>query len=177
MKSEKNNYIKEEDLVEKQVEFARLYAEARGKLVLFVKTSVQDAGVTDDIVHETFLEAWKRFETIREHPNKVGWLYRVAGYKIKEYERQLRKIQELVSIEEQVEEVVQQDTGYLQMEITMDLYQELSEEELLRYRRFFIWGYTIEELAEKENVTVNNMRVRLSRLRKKLDKIKHWIQE
>ena len=49
--------------------------------------------------------------------------------------------------------------------------ETLTPDELLRFRRYFLWGESAAEIAEKENVTENNMRVRISRLRKKITTI------
>ena len=66
------------------------------------------------------------------------------------------------------EELGRHETGYLASEFNQTLKEVLSDEELQRFKRFFVWGYSVEELANREGISVNNMRVRLTRLKQKI---------
>lgn len=65
------------------------------------------------------------------------------------------------------EHVVAKDE-YRKAELDMVLEAELDEEEKTRFLRYFVAGYKISEMAKLENISENNMSVRLSRLRGKI---------
>lgn len=143
------------------------YMAYKKKLQIFVSTNVSNQYVADDIVQDVFLELLRKYDSFENHPNQVGWLYRTASYKIREYERRMR-IRNEVTIEEKMQEVCGSDKGYQEIEFKLLIKRILSDEECLRYVRYYIWGYSVEELASLEGVSENNVRVRLSRLRKKI---------
>lgn len=156
-----------------QEEFDKMYLEYKPKLMLFVLTSIENKSIAEDIVQETFYEALRKYEDFKEHPHQIGWLYKAAGYKIKEYLRKMQPRNEVFLEQEAMEEIQGKEAGYDDAETQMILYETLTQDELLRFRRYFIWGETAAEIAEKENITENNMRVRLSRLRQKIENTLH----
>ena len=155
------------NLTAEQEEFAKLYQDNRANLLRFIKVSVRDEMIADDIMHEIFLEALKQKEILRKHPNKSGWLFEVAKYKIMEFDRKW-KAHEMVGIEDEGTDLCEPDEGYNETELKLTLKDLLTEEEYLRFCRYFLWGYSMEKLAGKESVSVNNMRVRITRLKKKI---------
>lgn len=163
------NYRGMDKKAEIQQEIEDLYGKYRVNLHIFVSTAVKNTYAVEDIVQDVFLEALKKYDAFKNHPNQIGWLYRTAAYKIKEYERRLHAIS-LVDVEEELN-APEDEHGYLETEFKLLLHEELTPEEHRRYNRYFRFGYSVEEIAELEGVTVNNMRVRLSRLKKKLLKL------
>lgn len=152
-----------------QGEFDKLYLEYKPKLMKFVSASIEDKSITEDIVQETFYEALRKFDVFRKHPHQIGWLYKAAGYKIKEYLRKMQPQNEIWLEQKVLEEIPGVEDSYADAEAQIVLYETLTQDELLRFRRYFIWGETTAEIAEKEKITENNMRVRLSRLRQKIE--------
>lgn len=150
-----------------RVEIEKLYMEHRDKLLTFVKITVENENVADDIVQDVFVEALRKYEEFKVHPNQLGWLYLAARYKIMEYSRKLTQAATWEPAEES-QEKGDRDGGYLATELNLAIAEVLTPDELLRFRRYFLWGYTVEELAEREGVTINNMRVRITRLREKV---------
>lgn len=166
-------YLRRKRESELQSEIATLYVQYQKKLNIHVYITIQDTIIKDtcmveDIVQDVFLEAVKKYDSFKNHPNQIGWLYQTAQYKIKEYERKLRKLNE--SDIEELEDVMADDnvSGYLETELKLLLCEAMTPEERLRYYRYFLWGWTIEEIAEAEGISVNNMRVKITRLKKKL---------
>ncbi|MBO5335667.1 MAG: sigma-70 family RNA polymerase sigma factor [Lachnospiraceae bacterium] len=153
--------------IEIQKSVDRIYVEHRKKLQIFVRATVKNEYVADDIVQDVFLELLKKYDSFEKHPNQIGWLYRTAAYKIKEYERRMIKQRE-VAMEAESTERGNDESGYSDIEFKLLIKKILSPEESLRYIRYYIWGYSVDEMAELEGVTANNIRVRLCRLQKKL---------
>lgn len=160
MSKERNSLIRQEDL-------DRLYRKYKPELMQFVAASVQDEDVAEDIVHETFYVAIRRYDTFCEHPEPIGWLYKVAKFKIKEYYRRLKSPEEPY-VEEVQDEKATSEEGYSKAEMEIVICETLTDEELLRFRRYYVWGETPAEIAAKEHITENNLRVRLSRLKQKI---------
>jgi len=148
-------------------EINQLYLAYKSDLQCFVRATIKNESAVEDIVHEVYAEAVKKYEILQDHPNPVGWLYRTAGYKIKEYFRRLKQIEE-ISIEEDTVVGGTVEDDYAARELCRTLTEPLDPAETQRFRRYFLWGYTVEELARAEGVTVNYMRVMLSRLKKKV---------
>ena len=149
-------------------EFNKLYLRYRRSLFRIVYIEVDDVQLTEDIVQEIFYEAWRHRETLVNHPNKKGWLYHVAKYKIMEYMRKAMK-QEVCDVDPNEMEISVEESGYSKVEMDLMMCETLSQDELIRFQRYFILGEATAEIAEKENVTENNMRVRISRLKKKME--------
>lgn len=164
------NYRGIDKKAEIQKEIEALYGMYRVDLKIFVSTAVQNTYVAEDIVQDVFLEVLKKYDSFKEHPNQSGWLYRTAMYKVKEYERRLHSLN-FVEMDDEEETLAEGEKGYLETEFKLLLNEELTPEEYRRYVRYFRIGYSVEEVAKLEGITVNNMRVRLSRLKKKLLKL------
>ena len=151
----------------KQEEFDKLYLKYKKQLLQYVTATIENKGIAEDIVQETFYEAWRKYDIFSKHPDQIGWLYIAAGYKVKECLRKLGPQGELYE-EDEEEACGRQEEGYSKAEMEIMICETLTEDELLRFRRYFVWGETPAEIAEKENITENNVRVRLSRLKQKI---------
>lgn len=160
---------KKRNSLEERTEIDRLYVEYKPKLMQFVMATVENEDVAEDIVQDTFYEALRKYDVFKEHPHQIGWLYKAAGYKIKEYLRKMQLRNSVCMESDVIDEVLDYEGGYNEAESQMILYETLTQDELLRFRRYYIWGESTEEIAKKENITENNMRVRLTRLRQKIE--------
>ncbi len=156
-----------DNLLEKREDISQLYLKHRMQLYQFIVSSTQDKELAKDIVQETFLEALRQYDTFRQHPQKIGWLYKTARNKIHEIQRKFQQI-DWACIGIDSEEICEPEIGYMMKEMELTLRKELTSEEFERFYRYFIWGYSIKEMAEMEGITENNIYVKLSRLRKKL---------
>lgn len=164
---------KKKKSLEERTEIDRLYVEYKPKLMQFVMATIENKDVAEDIVHDTFYEALRKYDVFKEHPNQIGWLYKAAGYKIKEYLRKMQMRNAVCAESDVIDEVLDYESGYNEAESQLILYETLTQDELLRFRRYYIWGESAEEIAKKENITENNMRVRLTRLRQKIENALH----
>lgn len=165
-------YLRRKRESEIQSEVAELYTSYRKQITIFVNvhtkgTLIQSTGLVEDIVQEVFLEAVRKYDSFKSHANPVGWLCQTAHYKIWECERLLKKLNTLPF--EELEEVEAASTvGYAAVEMKLLFEATMTEAEKLRFYRYFLWGWSLEEIAEAEATSVKNMRVKLSRLKKKV---------
>lgn len=149
-------------------EFDRLYLEYRQKLQRLVLTKIKDPYLAEEVVQEIFYEAWRHYAVVSVHESQEGWLYQTAWYKIKEFMRRIMQCSESSMDAERVEMSVEEE-GFDKAELDLMIYEILTPDELLRFHRYFLWGETTAEMAKKEAITENNMRVRISRLKKKIE--------
>ena len=52
-----------------------------------------------------------------------------------------------------------EEDGYCKAEMNLIIFETLTSDEQMRFRRYFLWGESIAEIAEKENVTENTIEV------------------
>ncbi len=143
------------------------YHKYHRELYLYVAFQTKNAPVVEDIVSETFALACEKIRVFKKHPNQKGWLLCAAHLKTLEMYRRLREA-DLISVENMDEEFAADLFPYADREWKLSVRDILTEEEYLRFRRYFIWGYSLREMAFLEGITENYMSVKLSRLRKKL---------
>jgi len=156
---------KEETTVDHQ-EFDEMYRRTYMEIYKFIRYRVRDKELAEDVMQETFCVAYKKWDDVRELSNQTGWLINVAKNKIRELNKTLKKLECEVALEP--DEYIVNEDGYGKTELDIVLLKNLSEEEKLRFIRYFVCGYKIPELAKLENISENNMSVRISRLRDKI---------
>lgn len=64
---------------EKNEEFARLVATHRHALLRYATRRLDDHATAEDLVAETFVVAWRRFETLPRREEELFWLYGIGG--------------------------------------------------------------------------------------------------
>ncbi|MBR1930456.1 MAG: sigma-70 family RNA polymerase sigma factor [Lachnospiraceae bacterium] len=145
--------------------FTVFYKEHYDELCRYVEKRLLQKDFTEDIVQDTFTVAWQKYDRLLVHPNQVGWLKLVAKYKIHEWERTL---QHTVQMDEGWMKMGREEMEYRRKELELLLHQTFSKQELKRFERHFVWGFSHREMAKLEGITEANMRVRLCRMREKI---------
>lgn len=138
------------------------------EITRFVKYYVKDERIIDDIVQETFLEAYRQIELLMEHPNYKGWLYNTAKFKAK-YMRSIQYKRDQTQLE-------LDDADTLEHAV-FDRHEELFYEELKKrltpkeYRLIMLkyrYGYTFDEISQKEGISKGACKMRINRILRKL---------
>ena len=167
-------YIKKEtggDKMEHEEEFANLYILHYNSVYRYISSVTKNNALTEDVVQDTFLEAWKQFELLREHPNIAGWLIRTACYKLRNLNKKLHRT-EIIPLTDSTLQSCREEHGYEIRELGLVLKNIFTKEEQLLFKRYYLSGYTAKEIAALECITENNVRVRISRLTRKLRNLK-----
>lgn len=156
-KSAKDKFLKE------------LMGEAYERIYIFIDRRQVDKGFVEDIVQETFLEAYRKAEILMEHPNPLGWLYLTARNKMlsmnsSEKSQYLFPDGDVVGLERGRME----DRHYGEVELEESIKATVSEKEYQMLRDYYLNGYNSNEVAEKYGMEGSNLRMRVSRLKKKL---------
>ncbi len=150
--------------------FTEFYNKYYADIYSYVRSHVNNEMIAKDITADTFVIALTKFDTVKEHPNQIGWLYKAARFKLKEFYKKLQNDLHPVT-EEMIAGAPFIESGYSARELELSLSGGLSPAEYERFQRYFIWGYSLTELAQLEAVTTGTMATRLSRLRTKIKKL------
>lgn len=153
---------------EKDKFFNELMADAYDKVYTFVGRGCKDREFVEDVVQETFYEAYRKADILMEHPNQMGWLYNTAKNKrMKLWEK---KRDFYLMDEEHGNNDVADETehGYEEVELAETMKSSISEKEYAMLRDYYLNGYSSVEVADKYGVDRGGIRMRMMRLKKKL---------
>lgn len=147
-------------------EFTVLYRKYYDDILKYVRHRVRDVQAAEDIVQETFCAAYEKKQVFLAYAQPQLWLFRTAKNKMLEFGRRMRYRQTVPF--EDAPEPGREELRYKVKELELTALATLDEQEWRRVRDHYLYGVTIPELASAEGITENNMRVRLSRIKKKL---------
>ena len=155
----------------KEVFYNKICLEMYNKITKFVRYYVHDERIIDDIVQETFIEAYNHIDELVEHPNYKGWLYNTAKYKAKNIcvSQQRRDCLQVANVDK-IENAIYDNYEDL---FFLELKKKLRPKDYHIIELKFKYGYTYEEIAKSEQISVGACKMRMNRIIKKLraDKI------
>ena len=155
----------------KQDEFLALYEPEREKLERFVLFLVRNRNDAKDIISETLLIAYERFEMIRDRKAFLSFLFTIASRLHREWRRQARKLTPEEKIPEKIfsQQMSPEDSTDVQilLEALRSLPEKYSEAIILAE----IMGFSHKEIREIQGGTVAGVKVRIFRARSMLRKI------
>lgn len=157
-----------ESALNKADEIAEFYNKYYDTVYKYVYREIPNRQVAEDIAQDTFLIALEKKEEFLVHPAPMLWLLRTARNKMLELYRRMRYWEFEPLVEKG--ELAREDPLYEYKEIHLSALAILDEEEWMLFKRRYMYDDTVSELAEELGITDNNMRVRFSRIRKKLQK-------
>lgn len=147
--------------------FLQLYHDTYKDLYRYIARLNSDKRVLEDILQETFLEAYKKIDLLLVHDNPKGFMYLTAKNKAMKLlrKRQVLDAREIVINEGQ--EPVYEDTYG-------DYYQELAciltEDEITILRQYHQEGYSLDELSQNRNISKPALKMKIQRIYKKIKK-------
>lgn len=152
-----------------QVQVYKLYYKAMYNTALRI---LNDPAEAEDVMQESFLEAFRKIETYREESSFGTWLKRIVINKSVDV---IRKSRDMVSMDEFDTEIPErlEDEDYIQVlstkvdEIRKAIHS-LRDDYRIILSLFLLEGYDHEEIAQILNISYNLSRTRYSRARKKL---------
>ena len=139
------------------------------RMAYLVSGQMYDA---EDIVQETFYTALTKGNDFLTHPYPGRWLLCTAHNKIREFSRRMRHWASL-SLEQDDLELSDEERGYETKELELTAAAALSREEWKLLCSYYLVGVPVSELAQDYGITPENLRVRLTRLKKKL---RSWME-
>ena len=164
------------------MEFWEIYDQYYAKVRRFILALVKDEWATDDLIQETFLRIQENLSSLRDPSKMSSWIFRIAYNLCQDHFRQVKATQRKESIdEEKIEnlgeafaqevfiqkELEQREMGQcVQNQIGL-LPQSLRAVLVL----FDLMELNHQEIADTLGITIENVKVRLHRARKKLKTI------
>jgi RNA polymerase sigma-70 factor, ECF subfamily len=143
----------------------------------FILSLVRDAWAADDLVQETFIKVSLKLDTLQDPSKRSSWIFRIAYNLCQDYFRGQKKgavsdLQDpdIISIlgiapsQEKLEQHQMSACVQRQMDLLPDAYRAiliLSDEK----------EFDLREMAEILDISIENVKVRLHRARKKLKAI------
>lgn len=128
----------------------------------------KDSARAEDLVQETFMRAWKSLGKLRDDKSSKPWLITILR---REFLRSLEKNRNEVTVETDLAEVIEGDSGYdtrteafVLRRALADLPDEYREPLVLQV----LGGYSSEEIADMLEISKANVLTRLFRARKKM---------
>ena len=145
--------------------FQEIYRQTYEGLLRYITNVCRNRDMAEDILQETYFEALVQCDALRQHKNVRGWLYKTAGYKMRNYIRKYKKAG--VDLDA-VQEFGGCDNLYGEAEWKMTLCRLLGKEEAKIFWQYYVLGCTGSELAMQLGITENCLKVRMHRYRKKV---------
>ena len=155
-------------------DFNSVYATWYGAVTRWIRALGMDAANTEDLAQEVFIVVHRRLHAF-DGANTAGWLYRIAIRQIRDF-RRLRWIKSFfkrsIPLSDRI--VSLGPTPLMSFEtrekqrLLERLLAELSAPMRATFVLFEIEGYTSDEIAALQQVSVNTVRARIHRARKKL---------
>lgn len=150
----------------------QLYEKEAEHLYYFARKMVEDAELAHDIVQETFCVAVRKKEEVLNHPEPEAWLYCTAKYVILSECRKKQK-RGVLNCYEDMEEILtdeQAEWEFSKVEEDREVLSVLTESECEIVELVYGQGYKTKEAAHRLSMNENTLRVKLLRIRNKLER-------
>jgi RNA polymerase sigma-70 factor (ECF subfamily) len=165
-----------------EMEFWEIYDQYYVKVRKFILSLVKDQWVADDLIQETFLRVQQNLGNLKDSSKLSSWIFRIAYNLCQDHFRQLKAVRGRVSkgleqiegIEEAfIQEVsIQKELEQREMGQCVQNQIDLLPEPLRAVLVLFdIMEFNNQEIADTLGITIENVKVRLHRARKKLKAI------
>ncbi len=142
-------------------EFEILLNEYKNAVDRFVQFKLSSKADADDILQETFLTAFQKFDTLADKSHFKAWIISIARNKCNDYYRRKAKSVD-VSIDELTElPLTASRYGYVEQHDVYDTLESLSGNDKQIIDLFYIQGYNQSEISQRLNIPVGTVKSRL----------------
>ena len=149
---------------------------------------IGDFQIAEEIAQDTFLQAYKKLASLKNPTQFAGWLYVIAANLCTDWKRRKKPIMksletdapgalEKTSYEMYLEEQREKKAAEHRREIVKNLLDKLPESERTVVTLHYLGEMTSEAISEFLGVSVNTIKSRLRRARKRLQKEEPMIRE
>lgn len=165
------------DMKHSSPDFYSIFNKYHDRLKKFVTITVKNEWVVDDIVQEVFVRAQTKIDTLKE-PDKIGsWLFRIAYRQCMDhFRKESRKLPEEI---EDFQGLNASDDSTMERKLEQHQMSVCVQNQMLllpeNYRTviwlFDVLGFSLKEIADILELSVENVKIRLHRARKKFKSI------
>ncbi len=158
------------------MDFLEIYDQFYQRVRKFILASVRDESVADDLIQETFVRIQEKLGSVRDPAKISPWIFRIAYHLCQDHFRALKKS----STHEEVQEgLVNLQETPVQKKLEQGEMSQCVQDQLnllpesLRSVLIFadVMDFNHAEIAAILGLTVENVKVRLHRARKKMKAI------
>jgi RNA polymerase sigma-70 factor (ECF subfamily) len=165
------------------MEFWDIYDQYYTKIRKFTLSLVKDEWVADDLIQETFLKIQNNLKNLKDPSKLSSWIFRIAYNLCQDHFRQLKRSRKEESIDhegiEGFKEALIQKGSDIQKELEQRQMGECVQDQINLLPEslrtvlvlFDIMEFNHQEIADILGITVDNVKVRLHRARRKLKPI------
>ena len=135
-------------------------------MLSFAGYLLNNRSLAEVAVQETFVCALENYEKFESSPNPVGWLYNTLKNMIRHIQRDQQKIiKRMVQLDSCAEDYIASTH-----KSAMDLCTNKENPDFQLLIRFYVYGYTLKELAQEEGISVGAMTMRIQRAKERIKK-------
>ena len=165
------------DMKHSSLNLYSIFNQYHDRLKRFVTITVKNDWVVDDIVQEVFVRAHSKIDTLKDHHKIGSWLFRIAyrqcmDHYRKESRNTQKEIVDFRGVNTSDSSTTERRLEQHQMSICVQNQMLLLPE---NYRTviwlFDVLGFTLKEIADILELSVENVKIRLHRARKKFKSI------
>ena len=158
------------------MEFLELYDQFYQRVRKFILASVKNESVADDLIQETFIKIQENLDSLRDPAKISSWIFRIAYHLCQDHFRTLKKSSSheeihdgLVNLQETpVQKKLEQGEMSRCVQDQLNLLPE-SQRSVIIFAD--VMDFSHQEIADILGLTVENVKVRLHRARKKFKAI------
>lgn len=142
-------------------EFEILLNECKNAVDRFVWFKLSSKADADDVLQDTYLTAFQKFDTLADKSHFKAWIISIARNKCNDYYRRKAKSVD-VSIDELTEQPLTASRyGYVEQHDVYDTLESLSENDKQIINLFYIQGYNQSEISQRLNIPIGTVKSRL----------------
>ena len=158
------------------MEFLEIYDQFYQRVRKFIMASVKDESVADDLIQETFIKIQENLDSLRDPAKISPWVFRIAYHLCQDHFRTLKKSSSheeihdgLVSLQETpVQKKLEQGEMSQCVQDQLSLLPDTQRSVIILAD---VMDFSLQEIADILGLTVENVKVRLHRARKKFKAI------
>ena len=168
--------------------FSDLVYKYQNSVHALVWRKIGDFQIAEEIAQDTFLQAYQKLATLKNPTQLAGWLYVIASNLCTDWKRRKKPIMkslesdtsgalEKTSYERYIEEQREIKAAEHRRELIKNLLDKLPESERTVVTLHYLGEMTSESISKFLGVSVNTIKSRLRRARKRLQKEEPMIRE
>lgn len=156
--------------------FSEIYIDNWPKLLRYAKANKWCAGVAEELVQDTFHDAWSKFGELSDHENIGGWLMQTLKNKMRNYIRsRQRDVKLFAEYLDRPEDIAAPD-NFVNKIITVNtlstiqkfICDNFKDDDVVLFQRVIVDGKSHKDAAEELGITVRTSQKRIERMRKKI---------
>ena len=149
-------------------QFLRLFMEHQGRLLGFILKLLPNYSAAEDILQETALVLWQKFDTYDVNSNYMAWAMQIAKNKVMDYGKKC-KVRSIVHfdaevVEDLAAEDVSNDVDHRYSEALHGCVEKLENKSKQIIRLRYIDRLKVKDIASQLSIQPNTLSKHMSRL-------------